>query len=100
MSNVTEKTGRILTGVTHAVEALEAIGVVAKDLTASNTVDQAVRAGRVIGTLVQTVLSGLAGLLSPQQVQEELDQFRASMSDNDRKVQDALDAKFPPSSEK
>src|SRR5215471_15862114 len=59
MSDITTRTQKVLTGLGHAVEALESIGTVAKDLGASAAVvGQAKDGVLAIAALVSTVLAG------------------------------------------
>jgi len=96
MSEVSSKTARIMTGVVHAVEALEAIGKVAQGIS-----DQPVplnaeimNSVRGIAALVTTVLSGIRGAITPDDVDKALMEFRGLIKDNDAAADSALDQKF------
>ena len=103
MSDIGSKTARIMTGVVHAVEALDAIGKVSRELlqnVASGTpppFDQMtaiVNGLHGVAALVTTVLSGIQGAITPDDVDKALAEFRTLIRDNDAAADSALDQKF------
>lgn len=97
MSDIANKTARVLTGAGHAVEALEAIaGMLVKLQVTDSTIPAKILAGLgALDALVHTVLSGLQGTFTPADVQQALDHFRTTLLSNDQAADEALDKRFP-----